>query len=329
MVQYLQKKMRAVEHLCKLLIYTGLIWTTVAASPPGGSADESKCIPFRLAVSESLMTGNNRGDVRAVLKALLKTVAVERGMHFDSEPHMMSSVSAMAEFGRNNSVDMFCLLTSEFWHLRQKLAFDSFLGIVNNGRITEEYVLVIHQDSGMARLDQLKGGAILMLNDVKSILARIWLNAVLMRSGLKPAAGFFKTVTLDINLSKVVLPVFFKKADACLITRDGFALMEEMNPQVGSKLKIIAASEPLVPWVFAMRAENTSPYREDILEAISKLDAFPAGRQVLMITKADRIERYPLEYMNDTMAFMKQYYRLSGKKIDNAYGIEFDAEGGQ
>ena len=294
----------------RLLISAGLIWAVISAGMATDSAAAPEETPFRMSVSNSLMTELNREDVRAVLIALMKTVVSKRGIPMDPEPYMMDSVEAMAEFGRTHTVDMFCLLTSEFWELRQELAFNSFFAVVRNGGITEEYVLVVRRESGVERLDQLKNCDLRVLNGMRSILARTWLDTVLMSSGLETTDGFFGTVTSDINPNKVTLPVFFEKADACLITRADFVLMDELNPQIGRRLKVIAASEPLIPWVLAMRAENTSPYRDVILDVMSKLSDLPAGRQILLLAHADRIEPYPLEYMEETMKLMDRYHRL-------------------
>ena len=72
-------------------------------------------------------------------------------------------------------------------------------------------------------------------------LALAWLDIALFNDGCRPVAEFCR-VEQNKKLTKVVLPVFFRQNDACVVTRRGFKTMSELNPQVGQQLRVLASS---------------------------------------------------------------------------------------
>jgi hypothetical protein len=62
-----------------------------------------------------------------------------------------------------------------------------------------------------------------------------------MRSGLEPSADFAGLLSQNSKLAKAVPPVFFRQCPACVVTRNGFQTVCELNPQAGRQLKVIAS----------------------------------------------------------------------------------------
>ena len=53
--------------------------------------------------------------------------------------------------------------------------------------------------------------------------------------------------------SQAILPVFFKQAEAALVTRATFDTAVELNPQLGAALRTLSRSPQLIPAVAAVR----------------------------------------------------------------------------
>ena len=110
-------------------------------------------------------------------------------------------------------------------------------------------------------------------------------------------------ITPKDKVSAVVLPVFFRAADACLVTRQGFRTMSELNPQVGRQLREIAASPPLLPTVTCIRADYEPTIREIAVEAIREAGKNPASQQLLTVFQIGTLTEQPLNILDGTRAF--------------------------
>ena len=292
----------------------GLVWFCAAAAFwQGGfcapaTADTNQV--FRLAFSSSMFTEVNESDARAAMKVWIMTVAKERGIPVDPEPRAFRSVEEMAAACQTNPVDGFFVITEEFARLQKLMKFDR-LGVASvNGKITEEYLLLVRKDSGVERLDQLQGHTLNILNTPRTSLATVWLDTLLLEQHLKRTSGFFGRVTLANKASRVALPVFFRQADACVVTRNSFAVMGELNPQLNTQLKILAVSPPVVPASFAFLANGASPHRQQILTEMSRLGENPAGQQILTLVQAEHIEDQPVSCLDSALELLARHERL-------------------
>ena len=284
----------------------------LAALPDRSHGAGLPVAPFRVAFTSSMFTDVNELDARAAMKIWILTVAKERGLPVDPNPHVCPPNGNLARFCRTNQVDGMALLAPEYWRLSQELKCDRLAVSVVGGSITEEYVLVVHQDSPWERVEQLQGRTLHVLNNPRMSLAEIWLDTVLLEAGQKRTAEFFGSVTTINKATRVVLPVFFRQADACLTTRKSFALMGELNPQLNQQLRILAGSSEVVPSAFAFRSDYVSPLRMIMLDEMTRLSESPAGQQILSLTQSDRFVARPVSCLDSALELLEQHHRLCG-----------------
>jgi ABC-type phosphate/phosphonate transport system substrate-binding protein len=161
-------------------------------------------------------------------------------------------------------------------------------------------------------LADLGGRSLLIQDHSRACLAPFWLDTLLLRQGLKPAAQLADRIKRPGKLAQVVLPVFFRQVDACVVARSGFNAMVDLNPQVGRQLKIIAASPAVVPTVLCFRADFNASYKKALLEGLRTLNATPAGQQVLTIFHIARIDQQPVAALDSALELLTNYGRLCG-----------------
>jgi hypothetical protein len=119
----------------------------------------------------------------------------------------------------------------------------------------------------------------------------------------------------------VVLPVFFRQSDACVVTRSGFETMVELNPQLGRQLKILARSPEVVPAVFCFRADYAAGFKEDLFAGVRDLHKSAAGQQVLTVFQSDKIEDQPMSCLDSALELLATHQKLcgcaNGTNVDN------------
>jgi hypothetical protein len=267
--------------------------------------------PFKMAFSMKMFSEVNIEDARAAMKAWILTVAQDRNIPVDPEPQIYNNFEEILRASSENATDGFAITTEEFWMLNKNVNFDRLILGVHDGKIMEEYIILVHQDSNIKSIKDLHGRSLSVLENPRMSLALIWFDTVLLQSGLTPSNLFCSQITHIKKISQVVLPVFFRNRDACLVSSIGFQTMSELNPQVGKQLRVLASSPQVVPNGFIFRPDYVSPYRDQMLIEMRRLSESPAGRQILTLTHSDRIDEYPFSSLDSAFDLLSTHKRLS------------------
>ncbi len=277
--------------------------------------------PGRVAFSASLFVDINENDARAAVAGWAEAMSQEHGIRFDPDPLILDGMAAILRALRENQVDAVALTTEECWRLDQALPLGPFIFGIRGGVTTEQYLLLVAQDSPVKQLADLRGRSLAVFQNPRASLAPVWLETRLAQAGLGRLEQFFGEVKPNPKLTGVVLPVFFHQADACLVTRLGLETMSELNPQVGRQVRVLAASPALVPSVFCFVRGRASTFREQVLPEITQLHRTPAGRQVLLLFQSDRLEEYPKSYLEGAFQLLAAHRRLCEGVLADGGGV--------
>lgn len=87
-------------------------------------------------------------------------------------------------------------------------------------------------------IGELRGKHILMPHNDE--LAEIFLNLLTLKEANIPYSKFFAKVTFGDTAKRMLLDVFFDKAEAAIVNQATYELMLELNPQLGEKIRIVA-----------------------------------------------------------------------------------------
>jgi ABC-type phosphate/phosphonate transport system substrate-binding protein len=286
------------------------LWLGAAARGGEAGTPAAKRSEFHLGFSSAAFTAVNENDAKAGIKVWAQTLFRERGLPVDSEPVILRGVEAIAEALRTKRIDAITLNTDEYWRVGQELCADPFIVVINDGVVTEQYLVLVHRDSPMERLADLKGRSLTFMESSRMSLAPAWLDVVLHENGLPPAEGLAR-VSRANKLSKVVLPVFFRQADACVVTRRAFETMSELNPQLKQRLKVIATSADFVPTGFCFRRGYDSPVRDAILGALAGIKNSPAGVQILTLFQSSSLQAQPISCLESALKLLEAHQRIS------------------
>ncbi len=243
---------------------------------------------FNIAFSSGLFADVNPTDAMAAAKAWSNALGRKRGFII-SEPIVFSDTAAAIEALRNQRVDIATLLTREYLEIREKVALTPQFIPKRRGHTQQDSLILVNNQSGFSRIEDLAQKDILLLAGMEGSLGRTWLENTLIEKGHSSIERFFRKSMSVQKASRAVLPVYFRQADACLVTRDGFETMVELNPQLRSQLRVLDASPAFMPALICTRGDYESPYKQSALEAVRELPAEPGGQQLLMLFKIDEL----------------------------------------
>jgi phosphonate transport system substrate-binding protein len=266
--------------------------------------------PFRVGFSSATFGEVNENDASAAIRVWAQSLARERGIAADPQPRILRSVNEIVAGLTNRLIDAVSMTTEEYAAIRGRVALQHCVVAVRGKSLTEDYVLLTHRDGGVDRLSDLRGRKLGLLQSARASLAPAWLETLLAREQLGPSAEFFGEILPASKTTKAVLPVFFRKLDGCVVTRSGFELMTELNPQTGLRLKILATSPPVVPVVFWFRGDFDSPIRAKLLEEVGLWHTTAAGRQFMNLFQCDQLAESPLSSLDSALQILAERDRL-------------------
>lgn len=276
------------------------------------------CLPFagagqtsiHVGFSRAILKDVNENDAMAAVKAWSRMISRECGRPSDPYVKIFKKVEDIAAALTDKTVDCVSITPKEYVGIRRQLAADTIIVGATSGSITESYVLLVHRDSGIAQLSDLRGHTIQILTSIRGSLGPIWIETLLAKEAPGSATDFFAQVIPATNTGKTVLPVFFRQVDICMVTRSGFATMIELNPQIGRDLKVMATSPPVVPMFFCFRADYDAQVKNRIMDEVSHWHLNPAGRQTLMLFQLDRLEEKPITCLDGTLELLATHRRF-------------------
>lgn len=245
---------------------------------------------LRIGFVRGLWTDVSETDALAAMQVLGTTLAsaLPRPPRIEVEVYA-SSEHLIADL-RTKRVDLIGVRTEAYPSLRRAdLAPGTFYVSHRDGKPTERYVLLVPEALQPQGLAGLRQQDLYLVGGLRTGLSQAWIDTELAASKLPPSDAHFARVTTVAKTSQAVLPVFFKKAGACVVSRTGFETVREMNPQVGRALVILAESPPLLPSVLILRQDYDGRVREDVARALLTLHASTQGRQVLDLFGIERL----------------------------------------
>jgi hypothetical protein len=266
------------------LVVPGLLLCLI----PSGSEDRL----FRAAFPLDALRSVTQADAKISSEILIRKIVEEQGYQYKvdiPETHRVFVPKMNA-----GDYDFFLTFGYEFFKYRDKFGLEPIL--VGN-RIAEtplnKFVLVI-PSGGMLEDAREKS---LLVQKGSGELPLMWLENEFRKAGQGDPRVFFKEIVDMDSVGQTVLPVFFGKAAAGLVTIDGLETLAELNPQIETRLHRVLVSEPLLTSVICVREGYPEEDRKIILRVSEKLHERPEGEQILTLMRVERLVRFEPEYL--------------------------------
>ncbi|MBL0160036.1 MAG: PhnD/SsuA/transferrin family substrate-binding protein [Bryobacterales bacterium] len=278
---------------------------------PGALAATEAAAPLRLAISESLVTDVNMNDARAAMRIWIQLISKNLNLVVEFNPKVFETTEEVMNRVRRGLCDSAAINVVEYRQLSDVL--DPSLLIASAGTAgQEQYILLAKRNGGVGQLGDLRGRRLISLTTPRMCVASAWLSTILAAGHFGPGEKFFGPMIIDSKVSRVVLPVFFGQADACLTTKRSFDTMCELNPQVAKDLVVIAASPTMVVSGYMFRRGYKDPNREKLIKALSSLRGTPSGRQLATLFQFEEVAPRDAGCLAGALAILAAAERTQG-----------------
>jgi ABC-type phosphate/phosphonate transport system substrate-binding protein len=189
--------------------------------------------------------------------------------------------------------------TSEYLQLRKQFNLIPSFTNQTNGKVGMKFLLIVHKDEQISKISELEGKDIYMQSQENSEIEEMLLNKLLKDEKLPSSKKFFRNIIKSPATNNVVLPVFFKKVKAALVTEESLNILKEINPQLEKKLKIIYRSPSLILGLSCFNGNSNSSETKRLSEIILSLNTDSYGKQLLDLFVSEKLVPYKEEYLKD------------------------------
>ncbi len=290
----------------------------LVAAPRRLSAQQPALQPMTMHVgfTRSSFRNVNASDATAAFRVFAQTVARKRGYQLDTDAQLFESAAACEAEIKQGRINLAILDSWDYLGMDVHQVMEPVFVHLEQGSIFKNYLLLTHRGSGLAKLADLRGKAITVLEGKGGNLSRAWLDSLLLAEHFEIKEVFFSKLEAVNKPANAVLPVFFGAKPACLVDNAAFQIMSELNPQVGSNLVIMASSVPYLENITCISRPGwpSEHARQDLIKAIAELHLEPNGRQILELFKLDQMTPFKDEYLNTARHLQHDIAALPGNQ---------------
>ncbi len=291
----------------------GILWVALVALGVGGSAPaaEGGEVRLRVGYSAQAFVDVDLEEARAVTRVWSEMILARKFGEGAAETLILEDLDAMGRAFEEGRLDLAVLISDEFLRLREHVPLEPAFVTSHAGGAYHRVLLLVRRERGLGAVEDLRGKRLAVSTGQAGTIHRLWLDTLLLRGGLPPATSFFGALNAARKPSQAILATFFGQADACLVTRESFATVSELNPQVGRELVALASSPEVAAGVIVFRPGYVGASKTKMREVLETLHLDPQGEQLLRLFRMDRLVPYEEGQLDSVAALLAEQHALS------------------
>jgi len=283
--------------------------------------------PIRMGITFKDLAVVDPADARIALEIWQRKLNDIIG-NYDLEPEnyffedMPSLINSM-KTGKINAAAIPCV---DYIISREKLTVVPILVPTRGEDILETNILLVHRHSELTDLSGLESRNLIIEKGERGRIALLWLDTLLLKRGLSESRNFLRSVRMVDKVSQAVLPVFFRQADACIVTLDSWKTLCELNPQLKKQLHILEQSPGYLGAVFVIKKNLSLQNRERFVKAVFAAQAKTELKQILMLFRFSGMVKFKQSYLKTIEALVKENNALKSKRDQKKNEANQDAK---
>jgi phosphonate transport system substrate-binding protein len=170
-------------------------------------------------------------------------------------------------------------------HFKRENLSDGFLGVRAPGKLNP-VLLLSNTDKNINTTKDMQGKRLILPEHNE--LAEMFLDTLILKSHHVGYKNFFGPILTEKKDKRILLDLFFNKADVALVNEGAYELMKELNPQLNEKIKVIA-SYPTKSKSYVYVYKNY-PFRKRLIDNYLRMSSSVRGVQFLNLFQQELLE---------------------------------------
>jgi len=267
---------------------------------------------IRIGYSIHLFKDVDIRDATVAIKMWTDELLENLGMEFSTEAKIYETNDDIISALKNNELEMISLSTLDYFEIEKKTNLTPTLITQVDGNPGDNYILVVRKESNYKNIKSLKGKTLLKPSGTFGKIIDVWATNLISEKNIE-YSNFFSQVRSANKPSQALLPVFFRQADACIVTKKSFNTLAELNPQIKKDLVSIETSPTFPNGLMCINKNINTDTKEKIIIAAKTLSKSTSGKQILKLFKSEDIINFEDKYIFE----IKRAYKIFQKKHKN------------
>lgn len=271
---------------------------------------------YRLGMSKELLEDVNVKDAKAVLdiwteilKENFKDVDKISVTVFNNANELVGAIS-------KKEVDIIYTSGVIFkeYNLDKKYDIEPIVILNTGNKRNFDLYFLTNSKNKISKFADLKGKTIMIQGGKFKFINELWLDLLCLQNGENDKYKFFKKVEFTEKPMQSILPVFFEKADFCIISSISYFAIKELNPQISKALYKIYERKNLVNEVICLPKSFTKAEKKIIHNASINYENLPNIKQLGKILKSLGSYTYSDSSFAGTSELWNDYQKLKNEK---------------
>jgi len=285
-----------------------------------GQADNNEFAPEILRVGYSTKFLNDVGVADAQVALELWTRELSKSampmLKMQPKPLIYDNLQSIVNALKNREIDLIAITALDYLKIKDKVPLEPALSASRRGDVDgDELVLLVRREQQITDLSQLKGKKLTIHAGYMLDTASFWLSTVMATMNLPEQERFFGSVREVKKVSQAVLPVFFKQADACLVSKNSFKTMVELNPQIGKELMVLLTSDKFMYGMLCFHRYLSADVKKQVTKSALNMHTTSTGKQILTLFQIDSITPFKMSLLDSTVALLDKHNYTEGRLL--------------
>ncbi len=223
---------------------------------------------------------------------------------------IFDNTQEMMDYNAKKNLGMVILNSIDFLKLRGKMSLYPIFTSSDSKNIYSR-LLIITTRPNAENISDLKGEKIGFYLRRNNPIPEFWVNVLLSKNNLGTENKFFSQITEFQSESQLILSVFFGQTDVGIVTESAFETMNELNPQIGKKIKILQTSPGFIFDISSLtKGSREYSYSDQIKKDAVDLSQYPAGKELLTLMKTVQVVQFKPDFLKNTEILYNEYNEI-------------------
>lgn len=250
-----------------------------------------------LGYSEQVFFDVEVNDARAATKVWAEHFVRQKYPEAQVETVIIPDPVSLEAALQSRQVDLFGVTALEYVELRDRLRLEGVLMTEGLRGPYEQFLVLARKDVEFHKVADLRGKRGVTEGSLGGLTPMLWIESMLREEGLPHAEVFFGKVATCSKPRSVVLPVFFRQADFCVVSASSFETLTELNPQIGKELCVFRTSPGFASGVICFRNDLNTQHKGELRKIMLEMDKDPRGQQLLTLFRVKKLVPFDHRYL--------------------------------
>lgn len=252
-------------------------------------------------------------EIRVALRVLFETRFKKQFPRYTAKVNLFSDIHSAVDAIKKRQIDGLGMMTLDYVMTKHENNILPVRTASLGNSASAKFVLLVSKEKYQS-IEMLRNKKLVIEKGGHGDIAKIWIDTLLLKQSLPEGSEYFDSINRIEKSSRVILKVFFGKADACIVPQKAFDIMKELNPQVQTNLQVLFESPEFYLGIFGIVKDISERKKQFMLDFVDNLTGDQEGKQILLMFRVNQISEFNPEYLKSVETLYETYKEL--KSVD-------------